>query len=385
MAENTAQNPRVSVVMITYNHERFIAQAIESAVNQQTDFPYEIVIGEDCSTDGTARIVRDYQARYPTLIRALLRTRNLGAHQNFMDTLRNARGEYIALLEGDDYWTDPRKLQKQVEFLDRHPECSTCFHPALVKCEDVQYPQPTIGSDAKDFSTLEDILEVNFVPTLSIMFRARLVATFPDWYHEMPMGDWPLLILLAQHGKLGCIREVMGTYRAHSGGIWSSRRLTQRMLDDVRLYAAVNLHLAGAYEPIIRQGVWRRCCQLADTSVREWSAHRSLSAIFAALRETIKALDRAPARTFLPPRWKACLVGRTYACLTFVAYELRDLPTVRHCLPRAIAYDLSLLSNRGVWSIGMEAFLGSRVSNRLRHITRRVRVACHARGIVSPR
>ena len=127
---------KVSVHMITYNHERFIAQAIEGVLMQQTDFAVELVIGEDCSTDGTRAIVRRYGERYPERIRLLLQERNLGARANALATLNACRGQYIALCEGDDYWTDPTKLQKQVDFLESHPECSLCFHRVLVVYED---------------------------------------------------------------------------------------------------------------------------------------------------------------------------------------------------------------------------------------------------------
>ena len=129
---------KVSVAMITYNHERFIAQAIESVLMQQTDFAVELVIGEDCSTDGTREIVRAYGERYPERVHPLLHEHNLGlkGHNNFVATLKACRGQYIALLEGDDYWTDPHKLQKQVDFLDGHPEYVGCFHNAMEVFDD---------------------------------------------------------------------------------------------------------------------------------------------------------------------------------------------------------------------------------------------------------
>ena len=127
---------KVSVHMITYNHEKFIAQAIESALMQQVDFDYEIVIGEDCSTDRTREIVVAYQQRHPDKIRLLLHEQNVGVSLNDIRVYRACRGEYVAWLEGDDYWTSPHKLQKQADFLDSHPACSACFHPVTVFFED---------------------------------------------------------------------------------------------------------------------------------------------------------------------------------------------------------------------------------------------------------
>jgi glycosyltransferase involved in cell wall biosynthesis len=126
MAPGMSENPKVSVCMMTYNHERFIAQAIESVLEQKTSFDLELVIGEDCSTDGTRKIVAEYARKYPEKIKAMFRETNLGMTANGIQTLRECRGRYIALLEGDDYWTDPLKLQKQVDFLDVHPTCTAC-------------------------------------------------------------------------------------------------------------------------------------------------------------------------------------------------------------------------------------------------------------------
>src|SRR5262245_52106657 len=119
---------KVSVLIITYNHESFIAQAVKSALERRTDFEYEIVIGEDCSTDGTRRILMDLQGRYPKRVRLLLHDRNVGMQENLIRVLRACQGDYVALLEGDDFWLSSHKLQKQVDYLAAHPECSMCCH-----------------------------------------------------------------------------------------------------------------------------------------------------------------------------------------------------------------------------------------------------------------
>ena len=123
MPDHFAPNaePKVSVLMITYNHEKLIAQAIDSVLMQKTEFPFELVIGEDCSTDGTRAVVLEYSRKYPGIIRAHLRERNLGALENGRDVFRASRGKYLAVLEGDDYWTSPEKLQVRADLLDKHP------------------------------------------------------------------------------------------------------------------------------------------------------------------------------------------------------------------------------------------------------------------------
>ena len=126
----TARNrPKVSVVTTTHNQEDFARDAFDSFIAQQIDFPMEIIVADDASTDSTRAIIQEYVDRYPHLFRPILRPKNLGLNRNLVDALSRARGTYIALCEGDDYWIDPLKLSRQVAFLDRHPETAVCFHP----------------------------------------------------------------------------------------------------------------------------------------------------------------------------------------------------------------------------------------------------------------
>ncbi len=216
---------KLSVSMITYNHENFIAQAIESVLMQQTNFDFELVIGEDCSTDRTRAIIADYAERFPDKIRLLPREKNLGASHNFVETLQSCRGQYLALLEGDDYWTSPHKLQKQVDLLDSHPECVICFHNVKAFYQDESLPSyEYCDPDQKEVSTLDDLLVKNFIPTCSTMFRRGLFGDFPDWFHTSRMGDWPLHIFNARHGNIRYINENMGAYRLHNGGAWFAFR-----------------------------------------------------------------------------------------------------------------------------------------------------------------
>lgn len=243
---------KVSVCMITYNHEAYIAQAIEGVLMQETDFAVELVIGEDCSTDNTRAIVRDYGARHPERIRLLLPERNQGAHANFRATYEACRGQYIALCEGDDYWTDPHKLQKQVEFLEAHPECALCFHDVMIvdETQDIEprcYPNLDPGKQYR----LEDLLRQDFIPTCSTMYRQGTSHELPPWFYSLPMGDWPLHILNAEHGTLGYLPATMGVYRIHPGGIWSGRSLVRRIEGHILMYRAVNRHLQLRYTRII--------------------------------------------------------------------------------------------------------------------------------------
>ena len=254
---------KVSVAMITYNHEPFIAQAIESVLMQQTDFAFELVIGEDCSTDATRNLVRSYAAKYPNKINALLHSKNLGpAHSpgknNFVSVLKSCRGKYIALLEGDDYWTDPHKLQKQVNFLDRESDFAVCFHNAKIIYENnAQEPQNYCPATHKKEFSLEDLLGENFIPTCSVVYRNGLIEKFPEWFYKTVMADWPLHILNAQMGRIGYIENTMGVYRIHSGGIWSGENEMQKFRHTLALYKVFQTHLSIQYQPIIRKQIIR--------------------------------------------------------------------------------------------------------------------------------
>jgi glycosyltransferase involved in cell wall biosynthesis len=235
--------------MITYNHEQYITQAVASALAQQTTFDFEIVIGDDCSTDATRTILIGFQQRYPDRIRLLLRDSNIGMHHNLVQTLRACRGEYVALLEGDDYWTSPHKLQKQVAFLDSHLECAICFHSTIVWYEDGnREPWRHPAGRQKPILSIEDLIDRSTMQTCSVMFRNRLIAEFPPWFFTLKMADWSLHILNAQHGHIGYIDQVMGVYRVHPSGAWSSQKPTWALHETIRALNAMNRHLELKYD-----------------------------------------------------------------------------------------------------------------------------------------
>lgn len=361
---------KVSVEMVTYNHERFIAQAIESALMQQVDFDYEIVIGEDASTDNTRDIVIGYQRRNPDKIRLLLPEKNLGGHKNAIQTHKACQGEYIALLDGDDYWTSPHKLQKQVDFLHSHPEYAMCFHDAMTFYEDrTRESHSYCPANQKEISTLEDLLVENFIPTCSVMFRRGLFDEFPDCFNTLKMGDWPLHILNAQHGKIGYINEVMGAYRVHRGGVWSRLNAIQAFQAYIEFLDKMNTYLDFKYESIIRPRVLKCWDDLAVILV-EQGIQRGLAQ--AAPGSIMGIFDDWPNELPLPNVWSSKVLKKTYAGLLFESYKARDIPKVRYYWIKTVRFDPSWLRNRGVWSIGLEAFLGQRFTGWLRRGARRV-------------
>ncbi|MBN3939343.1 glycosyltransferase [Nostoc sp. NMS9] len=255
---------KVSVLMVTYNHENFIAQAIESVLMQKVDFEYELVIGEDYSTDNTRQIVIEYQRKYSDKIRLLLPEVNLGAHKNFLNTFKACQGQYLAILEGDDYWTSNEKLQKQVDFLDKNLDFAICFHNVLVFWQDNSHSPGIFLHNQSKTSTIENLLINNFISTPSVMYRAGLVQEFPDWFYEQSMGDWTFHILNAQYGKIGYIDEVMAAYRVHAKGVWSSKSRESQIKETIRMLETIKYNLSSQYQAIINTSINFYSQQLAS-------------------------------------------------------------------------------------------------------------------------
>lgn len=248
--------PVVSVCMITYNHEKYIAEAIEGVMMQETDFNVELVIGEDCSTDGTREIVRSYVEKYPQFIKAKLNERNLGVQVNFAKTLNECKGKYIALCEGDDYWTDPQKLKKQVEFMESNTDYSICTHRAYVVDPTGKLMLWNEGRRrVKQTYSLGDIVRGNTIPTASIMLRNRLVPELPAWFYDCPIGDWPLLVLYAQHGKVGLINQFMSVYRIHNASLSMQWKIADNYQVVMRMYEIIRQNLGNLYDRQIKFGI----------------------------------------------------------------------------------------------------------------------------------
>lgn len=244
---------KVSVAMITYNHERFIAKALDSILMQRTDVDYEIVVGEDCSTDNTREILVSYQKRHPEKFKLLLHEKNLGAYLNAKQTFEACTGEYIAILDGDDYWTCPDKMQKQVDFLDSHPDFAICFNDSLIVYEDQSREPTSYRPHQKKRSTIEDILLDNYIPTSSVMYRRGLYGELPEWFSTLRIGDWPLHVLNALHGDIGYLDETMSVYLVHGGGVWSLRDRNFHELTLIGLFETLDRHLDRKYARIINR------------------------------------------------------------------------------------------------------------------------------------
>jgi len=212
----------VSVAIITYNHEYYISKAIESALMQSTNFNFDIVIGEDCSTDRTRQICEDF-AQKDGRIKLLPSEKNLGASLNFSRTLKSCNGKYIALLEGDDFWTDHLKLQKQVDLLDNNHEFSFCFTDRMiVDDKDILLRERSIPESKRRILSYSDILSGFTPPTQTVLFRAELLdAQILDTMKIVFNGDTLLFGYLSTKGYAGYLNSVTSTYRQHYGGMYS--------------------------------------------------------------------------------------------------------------------------------------------------------------------
>lgn len=215
----------VSISCITYNHEDYIADAIESFLKQKTDFKYEILIHDDASTDRTAAIIREYENKFPDVIKAIYQTENQYSKGVSVDIIikKKAKGKYIAECEGDDYWLDEYKLQKQVNYMEENPACTFCFSNARVDDQN-NYNEsrlviPWLPENRKFFNdenrmySAGELQLLGFIPAMSFLYPRRILEKLPDWYLDAPVGDNALKLLAASNGYAYYMNETMCTYR----------------------------------------------------------------------------------------------------------------------------------------------------------------------------
>ena len=245
-----ASDSVVSVCMITFNHERFVAQAIESVLMQEADFPVELVIGEDCSTDGTRAICERYAWAHPDCIRLLPSERNLGMVANARRTRQACRGKYIANLEGDDYWTDSQKLQRQVAILEGDPTLAATYTNAkviyddgaetghdLFQTEPIRNRRAMVKPLAR--TTIRDLAMGNYIHFSTCMYRRTPETEFLPWLDDCGAPDWAVCLSCARQGDLGYENRITTVYRVHAGGVWSSKTLLQLSFSTWRQYGVL--------------------------------------------------------------------------------------------------------------------------------------------------
>lgn len=214
-------SPLVSVCMTTYNHAPYLARAIEGVLSQRTTFGVELVLGEDCSTDGTRVICEAYAGRYPDRIRVVTSSANVGWRANYRRTFEACRGKYVAYCDGDDWWSDPRKLQMQVELMESDPECGMCYTSVneYLQASGELRPDPD-----RHYTDFEEMLLGISVPNCTTLARRELIAAYyaeirPETHPEWLTDDWPMWLWFARRSRIRHIARVTAVHRRLAGSV----------------------------------------------------------------------------------------------------------------------------------------------------------------------
>ncbi len=247
----------VTIASTTYNMEAYIGEAIESWLAQETSFPIEIIISDDGSTDGTCDVVRSYIEKHPNI--RLISTGHIGKMPNFIRSLKESKGKYVALCDGDDYWIDTHKLQKQFDFMESHPEFSECFTNSYV-INTWSGEKKVAKTQIWDEATTEGLLKhrdndnVQMSPghTSTFFFRNQFIQEYPKWMYGDVMTDFPLYMLMSRYGKAKFINDITSVYRHRLDGVssknYSFERNTRRR---IYVYKNVNRDFHYKYRRII--------------------------------------------------------------------------------------------------------------------------------------
>lgn len=282
-SKSRLRDPIVSICCITYNHKDYIQDALEGFLMQETNFPFEIIIHDDASTDGTAKIVRAYEKKYPHLVKGIYQKENQysqGVRPSPTYVWPSARGKYIALCEGDDYWTDPLKLQKQRAFMRKNEDCTLCFHATKFLHEtepekDFVYKPDNIPDDYRFTVESAIIIGGGLVPTSSMFFKRDSIRELPEWLLNAPVGDTPLLLFLASMGYLGYIDEIMSAYRRDAPGSWSE---SMKELDNIKK------HYRGKFK------MWNAFDEWADFQYHNYIAAKKRKDAYKYVKRILKVL-----------------------------------------------------------------------------------------------
>jgi glycosyltransferase involved in cell wall biosynthesis len=250
----TTESVMVDIPMCVYNHEPFIAQAIEGVLMQNVNFKFRIIIGEDCSTDNSRDVIRKYLDGNEDKIEVIFHQKNVGAQENSRILLSKCTAKYIALLDGDDYWTDPNKLQKQIDFLEANEDFACHCHDAEI-IEDNKFVRLYNEGKEDKVLTSDDIVVTLGIPTASVVFR-NCLKPLPDYLKKFSL-DIIIYFAISRFGKFYQSNEVMSAYRIHNGGMWNGQDLLTKMDKnlDIKRFYLTEMPLTGKQRKLVMQQI----------------------------------------------------------------------------------------------------------------------------------
>ncbi len=244
---------KISVMVTTYNHEKYIASALDSVLMQKGAFELEIIVGDDFSTDSTPSILKEYEKQHPGLMKILPSKSNIGVTRNIQRCIGQYTGDYVAFIEGDDYWTREDKLFNQMQFLEDHPECAFCFNAItlLYEGDGFSIPHPTqvkFMRKRKYLLTTSELIYYNFIGNFSCcMYRKEILERLPPDLFDMFVVDWMFNIYCSQFGKIGFLYDIMSVYRIHEGSLWSSQKNEEKLLSWIKYAGEYDRYLNHKY------------------------------------------------------------------------------------------------------------------------------------------
>ncbi|MFT4733812.1 MAG: glycosyltransferase involved in cell wall biosynthesis [Algoriphagus sp.] len=266
------ENPVVSVIVVTYNHELFIEQNLQSILDQDTDFEYEVILANDSSPDNSDAIIKNFLDKHPRGYRVnyFVNNPNLGVMPNSKKALDLAKGKYLALCEGDDFWLDKKKLQKQVDFLEEHNDFAICFHNTRVDFFDQELPSYYVNEGIeRDVFTLDDMIgqdEIWFMATASLLIRSSAYGKTPHWLLKSKSGDIPIIILAARNGKIKYLPEVMAVYRKNLGSFSHTDNYKEEhfLKNRIYMYSELDRETDYKYHKRLKRNIARYYFMLLD-------------------------------------------------------------------------------------------------------------------------
>jgi glycosyltransferase involved in cell wall biosynthesis len=286
--------PQVSVCIFSYNYEKYIAQTIESVLDQQTNFPFEIIIGDDLSTDSTRQIANAYQQKYPERIRLSFNETNLGGTRNWIQTMSRAKGKYLALIDGDDYFIDQYKLQKQYDILEKDTAANLCFHGVREIFENDNNREMDVLFARSEYKTADILRQGWFIRTSSLFFRNGIIPVNPpDWVYEFPYRyDTVMIVLLSLNSKVINSKDVMTVWRRHDAGLSYviTRNHYKNYVDEKKLYKHLDELSDQNYTRAILSYMRKLRTGLVWTSIKGFSTQAMFDLGFSALNINYKLL-----------------------------------------------------------------------------------------------